>query len=104
MVLILYPGLAYFGYGLERGWKDAFIATWGGLRGAIGLILALLIDGDPSIRPDEPFVVLIGGATICTLVINGTTTKFFLTKLGMLEEETAATLLGHQATILVHKR
>jgi len=104
MILLLYPGLTYFGYGLERGWKDAFIATWGGLRGAIGLILALLIDGDPDIRPDEPFVVLIGGATICTLVINGTTTKFFLTKLGMLEEETAATLLGHQATILVHKR
>ena len=70
--LILYFPLVKFGYGLENGWKDAFIGVWGGLRGAVGLILCMIIDDDTTICNDgAPFVVLIGGATFYTLCING---------------------------------
>eukprot|EP00656_Telonema_subtile_P050975 TRINITY_DN6740_c0_g1_i1.p1 TRINITY_DN6740_c0_g1~~TRINITY_DN6740_c0_g1_i1.p1 ORF type:complete len:785 (+),score=195.09 TRINITY_DN6740_c0_g1_i1:165-2519(+) len=105
MMIILYPGLCYFGYGLQNGWKDAFIGVWGGLRGAIGLILCLIIDEDAEIHNSgAPFVVLIGGATIYTLLINGVTTGWFLNKLGMLEVPLAKQVLGHEAEHYVHAR
>jgi len=64
----------------------------------------MMIDHDASIDTSKhPFVVLIGGATIFTLVINGTTTGWFLNKLGLLNEPTAGKMLGQQATVMVHK-
>ncbi|KAH9316488.1 hypothetical protein KI387_025115, partial [Taxus chinensis] len=42
VVVTLYPGLLYFGYGLD--WKDAIILIWSGLRGAVALSLSLILD------------------------------------------------------------
>jgi len=39
--LILWPGLAKTGYGLT--WKEYIVLSYGGLRGSLGLILALVI-------------------------------------------------------------
>jgi NhaP-type Na+/H+ or K+/H+ antiporter len=41
MVLLFYPALKVMGYGL--GWRVAIVPSYGGLRGAVGLSLALII-------------------------------------------------------------
>lgn len=41
LVAILYPGLSYFGYGLN--WKEASMLVWAGLRGAVALSLSLSV-------------------------------------------------------------
>jgi NhaP-type Na+/H+ or K+/H+ antiporter len=37
----LYPGLRYFGYGMN--WKEASVLVWAGLRGAVALALSLSV-------------------------------------------------------------
>jgi NhaP-type Na+/H+ or K+/H+ antiporter len=41
VVGLLYPGLKYFGYGLN--WKEAVVLVWAGLRGAVALSLSLSV-------------------------------------------------------------
>jgi hypothetical protein len=41
VVGLLYPGLKYFGYGLN--WKEALVLVWAGLRGAVALSLSLSV-------------------------------------------------------------
>jgi NhaP-type Na+/H+ or K+/H+ antiporter len=41
-LIILKPVLNHFGDGFS--WKDVIMATWAGLRGAVGLSLALILD------------------------------------------------------------
>jgi NhaP-type Na+/H+ or K+/H+ antiporter len=104
MMAIMYFPLANIGYGLERGWKDALVGVWGGLRGAIGLILCLIIDEDSTICNDgAPFVVLIGGATFYTLIINGTTTGPILRLLDMLKDPDAQAFLDFSIERRIHK-
>ena len=47
MVASFYPILAYFGYGLSR--KEFVVLVYGGLRGALGLCLALIIGVDDTL-------------------------------------------------------
>ena len=44
MVVLFSPLLTRMGYGLP--WKDAVVMIWGGLRGAVGLALALQVAMD----------------------------------------------------------
>ena len=39
VIILLYPILRRTGYGIN--WKTALVMLWGGLRGAVGLALAL---------------------------------------------------------------
>ena len=32
-------------FGVEMTWKHMIVMTWGGLKGAVGLILALFLNG-----------------------------------------------------------
>ena len=41
VVVLLFPGLAMSGYGLN--WREATILVWSGLRGAVALSLALVV-------------------------------------------------------------
>jgi NhaP-type Na+/H+ or K+/H+ antiporter len=105
VVLILYPALDNIGYKLERTWRDALVAVWGGLRGAVGLVLCLIIDEDSTIcNEGAPFVVLIGGATFYTLVINGVTTGPLLKALKMLKDEEAQKFLDFNVLRSIHKK
>ncbi|BBN12428.1 Na+:H+ antiporter [Marchantia polymorpha subsp. ruderalis] len=91
VVVILYPGLKYFGYGLD--WKEASILIWSGLRGAVALSLSLSVaqvgqeeSEDYTLitkRTEAQFVFFTGGVVFLTLIINGTTTQFLLKVLGM---------------------
>lgn len=63
MVVILYPGLGFSGYGLSG--KEALVLMWTGLRGAVALTLALLISvsaaGPYSLTKGQPRFPCSGG-------------------------------------------
>lgn len=83
MVISLFsPILSRIGYGLT--WRNAVIMTWGGLRGAVGLALALVVEnlaGDDVIG--SKFLFHTSGIVVLTLVINATTIQTLLRILGM---------------------
>ncbi|KAJ7546491.1 hypothetical protein O6H91_08G041700 [Diphasiastrum complanatum] len=90
VVIVLYPGLCYYGYGLN--WKEAIILIWAGLRGAVALALSLSVNlgssqnstTDLQIKKTEArFVFFTGGVVFLTLIINGSTTQFLLQLLHM---------------------
>jgi NhaP-type Na+/H+ or K+/H+ antiporter len=56
MVLICAPFIRYTGYGMQPRvlsnvgfWKNMFILTMGGLRGAVGLVLAMIVARDKEL-------------------------------------------------------
>lgn len=89
VVGLLFPFLQYFGYGLD--WKESIILVWSGLRGAVALALSLSVKRasdnlDQSHITAEVgtlFVFFTGGVVFLTLIVNGSTTQFFLQLLGM---------------------
>jgi len=54
--------------------------AWGGLRGALTLVLALAVTENPALRPEiQRFVaVLATGLVLFTLLVNGTTLRFVI--------------------------
>ncbi|KAF3611467.1 hypothetical protein DY000_02045320 [Brassica cretica] len=101
MVGVLYPLLRRFGYGLD--WKESIILTWSGLRGAVSLSLALAVkqsSGNSYISSETGtrFLFFAGGIVFLTLVVNGSTTQFFLHLLRM------NTLTGTKKRILEYTK
>eukprot|EP00397_Hematodinium_sp_SG-2012_P002854 GEMP01002862.1.p1 GENE.GEMP01002862.1~~GEMP01002862.1.p1 ORF type:complete len:758 (+),score=165.46 GEMP01002862.1:645-2918(+) len=72
-IVLLWPLLVRAGYGLRP--KEAVILVFGGLRGAVGLALAMLVDLDTEdplahgVRSRVAFHV--SGITLLTLIVNG---------------------------------
>ena len=86
MVLTFFPVLKMFGYGLS--YKEMLGLVYGGLRGALGLCLALIVAMDSSIahvRFKELTIFYLSGMVILTMMINGTTCGFLVNYLGMIE-------------------
>lgn len=81
MVLIFLPFLKYFGYGVSR--SEIIVLVWGGLRGALGLTLALMVAVDEDLLDEEKYplgkrlrqltIFYMSGMATLTLLINGTT-------------------------------
>ncbi|KAJ9470075.1 Sodium/hydrogen exchanger 7 [Diplonema papillatum] len=66
---------------LDKG--NAVLAWWGGLRGAVGLALTLLVEHDTKIRCElgdlgTKFLFHVVGLVFLTLVINGITCQFLV--------------------------
>lgn len=83
MILLLFPIMKKTGYGLSH--RESFILAWGGLRGALGLTLALMVSYTLDI-PEEirrQILLLTGGIVTLTLAINATTMPWLLQKLGL---------------------
>jgi len=82
-VCICYPVLRRGVYGFDP--KSACVLVYGGLRGAIGLALALIIMEDENIPEDtrRHCVFLMAGIAALTLVINGTTCRYLIGYLGL---------------------
>ena len=80
---VLYPIMRKVGYGLPK--DHGIVLWWGALRGAIGLAMALIIAGEPSIPMDirNDFLFLTAGIVTLTLVVNATTMSKLLSKLGI---------------------
>ena len=97
VMLTHYPFMKNTGYGLPI--KDAIVVWFGALRGAIGLALALMVAGVDSnimaqtmdITPEaatqikNQFLFIIAGTVTLTLLVNATTIKMLVQKLGLLD-------------------
>ncbi|KAJ8298747.1 hypothetical protein KUTeg_022807 [Tegillarca granosa] len=94
VIALFSPVLRHTGYGMS--WKEGTVMTWGGLRGAVGLALALQvahhdeIDQETvGIRSDEgteygyKVLIHVSGVVFLTLLINATTVLGLLRLLGM---------------------
>lgn len=81
VIAIFWPFLSKWGYGVR--WKEAVIMVFGGLRGAVGLAMALLVESDP--RMDEEYrsriAFHVSGIVLLTLLVNGTTVTTLYQKL-----------------------
>ena len=101
-IIIHYPLLKYFGYGIH--WKEIVIITFSGIKGVISLAIALITFSDPSVS--DPFGSLmlfftIGIATL-TVLLDGFAVKFFVRVLELetLNEVEENMLVGVTTAIL----
>ena len=77
--------------GLKTTWQETFFSSWGGLRGAVGITLALALDNivftnteDESVRIVTTEIFgMVGGIALLTLCINGPLCGPLLKKLGL---------------------
>eukprot|EP00755_Sulcionema_specki_P019112 Sspe_Gene.68610::Locus_40452_Transcript_2_3_Confidence_0.333_Length_3791::g.68610::m.68610 len=81
LMLFFFP-LRLFEYKIDT--REAALVGWGGLRGAVGLSLALVIqNNDEVIMPKlrDKLLFHTAGIVLLTLVVNGTTTQPLVNKL-----------------------
>ncbi|MEH6648526.1 MAG: cation:proton antiporter [Motiliproteus sp.] len=83
MVLLLLPLLRRQGLGLSR--NKALVLTWGGLRGAVALALAMLVAQHPQVNDTvaEQVLFLSAGIVALTILINGSTMGWLFARLGL---------------------
>eukprot|EP00931_Biecheleriopsis_adriatica_P012255 TRINITY_DN113379_c0_g1_i1.p1 TRINITY_DN113379_c0_g1~~TRINITY_DN113379_c0_g1_i1.p1 ORF type:complete len:686 (+),score=110.32 TRINITY_DN113379_c0_g1_i1:381-2438(+) len=87
MMLLFHPLLRSWGYGFT--WQEALVVWWGGLRGAVGLALAIACDlefRNTAVR-GHPFgsrvIFHVSGIAVLTLLVNGSTCGPLCRKLGL---------------------
>jgi NhaP-type Na+/H+ or K+/H+ antiporter len=86
MVVLFYPILQLGQYGIN--WKDAIVLSWAGLRGAVGLTLALIVYYSDNVLDKnyrEHFFFFVSFIAFITLVVQGSTTSLLLEVLGYLK-------------------
>jgi len=85
VVMACYPVLNRSGYGITK--NDILVIVWGGLRGALGLTLALMVAVDTRLdtRLRELTIFYMSGAATLTLLVNGTTSSTLVAYLKMIE-------------------
>jgi monovalent cation:H+ antiporter, CPA1 family len=62
-------------------WRWSLVLTWGGLRGALSMVLALAID--PEFAHREIIVTMTFGVVLLSIVVQGSTTEPLLRRLGL---------------------
>ena len=82
IVLLFRPVLKRLGYGLP--WQDSIVVIWGGLRGAVGLALALMVTIENR-DVGEKILLHTSGIVLLTLLVNATTLLPLLKLLGISE-------------------
>lgn len=89
MIMLLYPVMKRMGYGLTP--RESIILSWGGLRGALAMTLALMVSYTPSIPEIIRSHILFFTAAIVTLTltINATTMRWLLNKMGLIHTSSA---------------
>ena len=82
-IYLFFPLMRRIGYGIA--FKDSIILWWGGLRGAVALALALIvaIDNRIPMEPRNQLLSLTAGIVILTSLINATTVRWLIDKLGL---------------------
>jgi len=87
-IFIFWPFLRMMGYGME--FRHVVLCSYAGLRGAVGLALALMVIASPKVGDYVKDVILlhVGGVALLTLLINATTTGFVVKKLGLADQTT----------------
>ncbi|HIW10062.1 MAG TPA: sodium:proton antiporter [Candidatus Rikenella faecigallinarum] len=100
MITLFYPIMKRSGYGLSK--REAVILCWGGLRGALGLTLALMVSYTlPIPEPVRRQVLfLTAGIVTLTLTVNATTIRWLLRKFGLTRVSSAKAYLNYT----IHKQ
>jgi len=90
MVLVLMPILRHSGYGLD--WSEFVILGWSGLRGALGMTMALMVNCNTHIPENIRHHILIytAGIVTLTLCVNATLSKTIVNKLKLSGSESAS--------------
>jgi hypothetical protein len=83
MVALLWVPLNMVGSPLD--WKDGVVMVWSGLRGAVSLTMAIIVDIEPAVSRQMGSRVLfhVGGIAALTCIINATSAATLLRKLGL---------------------
>jgi len=104
VIALLYPFMKRIGYGIGKNHPQAM--WWGGLRGAIALALALIVEATPIIPEAvrEQFLFLAAGIVTMTLLINATTMKAYAEKLGLLKLSDSKIYVVETAKEYVHQQ
>lgn len=78
VIIGFYPILKSRGYGMSK--KEMLVLIYGGLKGGLGLSLAMMITVDPyyPLRFRQLATFYMGGMVIMTVVVNGLTVKKIL--------------------------
>lgn len=76
--------MSKIGYGMN--WREATVLGYSGLRGAVSLSLALIVELDHEVHPEIKDIVLFhtAGIALLTLFINGSTMGFLVKGLGLM--------------------
>ncbi|CAD7944069.1 unnamed protein product [Amoebophrya sp. A120] len=100
VVAVLYPFLKRSGYGMTM--KECIILVYSGLRGAVGLAMAILVESDTSstVLPLETRARIafhVSGIALLTIFINGTTITPLYHYLSVYDSAKHHSLLLHRA-------
>lgn len=99
IILILYPFLSTIGH--KCNVKEAIFMSWAGLRGALGMALALLVKNSKTLNISDSeasrLFFYVGGIAALTLIINATFAKNMLNWLGLLDTNSV------QKTLVIRK-
>ena len=89
VIFLFFPLLSRMGKGIT--WQEAFFMSWGGLRGAVGLAMAMGVANNDKFKgaDGERYLFHVGGMAFLTLIINGTTGASVLRALGLLDQSQA---------------
>ncbi len=74
--------------------REAAVLSWGGLRGAVSLALALVVSRHPEVDPEIGRQILLAtaGVVFLTVFVNGATVSVLLDKLGFQERSASEQL------------
>lgn len=89
MIMLLFPIMKRMGYGLTK--RESIILTWGGLRGALAMTLALMVSYTPEIPSiiREQILFFTAAIVTLTLTVNATTMRWLLKRLGLIHTSSA---------------
>lgn len=100
-IMVLYPALRCMGYGMSIKW--AIVMSWGGLRGAVGLALGLILLTDTEIERKfaTKTMFFMSGIVGLTLLVNAITTGPLVRYLGLNRTSAAAKTFYDRAVQLI---
>jgi NhaP-type Na+/H+ or K+/H+ antiporter len=101
-ITMLYPILSRTGYSMTP--KEGCMLCWCGLRGAVSLSLALLVELDPSISAEQKELVFtqVAGAVTITLLINAPSAGWLYKHLGIYANNEYSSVLDNNALRAIH--
>ena len=97
----------------DMTWRVAVVTSWGGLRGAVGLCLAMMVsqefgsefETENSLAPLGPkFMFHMSGIAFLTLVLNGSTAGALVHALGLVTAPPEAKVAWHGVTQELHAK
>ena len=107
ILLLATPSLLCFSKDLNWSPGNFALVTWGGLRGAIGLTLSLVLESDDGIIANvrDKIMFQVAGIVVGTMVINGITTRNVVRyfKLDKVEERRKRIMKDRFAKLLIEQ-